>query len=113
MITANVPSDGPVALQAPTGVIDRRLNGTVFVFLSTAQSVATVRAPGEPQGIRERPVDNFDGDIFYPEHLPDCGDPMMAVNEIVVIVNVADHTDWGKVSPTPQCSEVLLNHTRL
>jgi len=56
------------------------LNGTALILLGATQSVIAVRAPGEPQGIREGPVNDFDRDIFDSKLLPGCGKPMVPVD---------------------------------
>jgi hypothetical protein len=38
---------------------------------------------------------------------------MVAVNQIVVVVDVADHLDWRKCFTTSECAEVVLHYTGL
>lgn len=113
MITADLPRDGPVTLQTPTRVLDRRLNGPAQILPSAAQSVAAVRTPGVPLSVLECSGDYFDGDVFYSKHLPGCGDSMMPVNQIIIVVDVADHTDRRKFFAASQGAQVVLYHIGL
>ena len=113
VITANVPGDSAIALQTPTRVLDRCLNGTAFVLSSTTQSVVAVRTPGEPRSLLEGSVDDFDRNIFYSGLPPGCGYPMVPVDQIVVVVDVVDHPDWGKFFTSSEGVQVVLHDTGL
>jgi hypothetical protein len=74
--------------------------------------VAAVRSPGEPQGILEGSIDDFDGDTVYPDSLPGGRNPMVTVNQIVVVVLVADHADRRKFVTAPLGFKIVLHHIR-
>ena len=58
-------------------------------------------------------ADYFDGDVFYSKHLPGCGDSMMPVNQIIIVVDVADHTDRRKFFAALQGAQVVLYYIGL
>jgi hypothetical protein len=54
----------------------------------------------------------LDGNIFYPKSLAVCCDRVVAIGKIIVVVNIADHKDGGKVFTTPKDPNVVFHHAR-